>query len=269
MSKWAVIINSMTYTSFFYYALLAVVILLYYIVPGRIKWTVLLAGSMVFYWFLVKSPVMMGAFLAMILISYVFGILIRKTGSKAVLTAGIILSAAPLALSKALEITATSILHAERGGIVLPVGASFFTLQMIAYLVDVYKKEIKAQRNLLKYALYISFFPHIIQGPIPRYDQLAKQLYTPHKFCEQNIVEGFYMILWGFFLKYMMRDFGNKARMRALYMYVREHWDYSPMKLFRAGLMPASQVKKHLYYVLPPLLGWWYLYLKIWKNSRK
>ena len=206
MSKWAVIINSMTYTSFFYYALLAVVILLYYIVPGRIKWTVLLAGSMVFYWFLVKSPVMMGAFLAMILISYVFGILIRKTGSKAVLTAGIILSAAPLALSKALEITATSILHAERGGIVLPVGASFFTLQMIAYLVDVYKKEIKAQRNLLKYALYISFFPHIIQGPIPRYDQLAKQLYTPHKFCEQNIVEGFYMILWGFFLKYMIAD---------------------------------------------------------------
>lgn len=71
-----------------------------------------------------------------------------------------------------------------------------------------------------------------------------------------------------YFLKYMMCDFGNKARMRALYMYVREHWDYSPMKLFRARLMSASQVKKHLYYVLPPLLGWWYLYLKIWKNSR-
>ncbi len=98
---------------------------------------------------------------------------------------------------------------------------------------------------------------------------IVKQI-IDHEFVENTGYEPERMAyINSFFLKYMMRDFGNKARMRALYMYVREHWDYSPMKLFRAGLMPASQVKKHLYYVLPPLLGWWYLYLKIWKNSRK
>ena len=196
----------MTYTSLLYYVLLAAILVLYYIMPGRIRWIVLLAGSLYFYLLLTGSLVMMGAFLLMILISYVFGILIGRTGSRAVTAAGIALSAAPLVISKALEITSTSILHRDLRSIVLPVGASFFTLQMIAYLADIYRGEIKAQRNLLKYALFISFFPQIIQGPIPRFRQLADQLITPHQLREENIVRGFHLIIWGFFLKFMIAD---------------------------------------------------------------
>ena len=196
----------MTYTSFFYYILLAAILVLYYIMPGRIRWTVLLAGSLYFYLLLSGSPVMMGTFLMMILISYVFGLLIERSGRGIVTAAGIALSAAPLLASKALEITSTSILHRDLRSIVLPVGASFFTLQMIAYLADIYRGEIKAQRNLLKYMLFISFFPQIIQGPIPRFRQLADQLITPHQLKEENIVRGFHLIIWGFFLKFMIAD---------------------------------------------------------------
>ena len=92
----------MTYTSLLYYVLLAAILVLYYIMPGRIRWIVLLAGSLYFYLLLTGSLVMMGAFLLMILISYVFGILIGRTGSRAVTAAGIALSAAPLVISKAL-----------------------------------------------------------------------------------------------------------------------------------------------------------------------
>ena len=168
----------MSYTSIGYYVLLAVILLAYYIVPGRIRWTVLLAGSLYFYWLLAGSPFLMGAFGAMILISYVFGLLIGRTGSKIVLAAGIILSAAPLVTSKLLEIASTSIPGTgsaqdvlskaglafparllsgagllSGGGLALPVGASFFTLQMIAYLADVYRGKIKAQKDPFRYAL--------------------------------------------------------------------------------------------------------------------
>ena len=223
--------RNMSYTSIGYYLLLAVILLAYYIVPGRIRWTVLLAGSLYFYWLLTGSPLLMGAFGAMILISYAFGLLIGRTRSKIALAAGIILSAAPLVTSKLLEIASTSIPGTgsaqdvlskagpafparllsgagllSGGGLALPVGASFFTLQMIAYLADVYQGKVSAQKDPFRYALFISFFPQIIQGPIPRYAQLADQLFVPHKLSERNIMKGFHLIVWGFFLKFMIAD---------------------------------------------------------------
>lgn len=228
----------MTYTSFFYYILLAAILVLYYIMPGRIRWTVLLAGSLYFYLLLSGSPVMMGTFLMMILISYVFGLLIERSGRGIVTAAGIALSAAPLLASKALEITATSILHRDLRSIALPVGASFFTLQMIAYLADIYRGKIRAQRNLLKYMLFISFFPQIIQGPIPRYSQLADQLIAPHKLKEENIVRGFHLIVWGFFLKFMIAD---KAGIIVDTVFKRPDY-YRGMYVFTAGCLYSIQL---------------------------
>lgn len=100
---------------------------------------------------------------------------------------------------------------------------------MIAYLVDIYRGKISAQRNPLRYALFISFFPQIIQGPIPRYEQLGEQLFTPHKFDSRNLVRGFHLILWGFFLKFMIADkagvvvdtvFGNAKMYKGVYVLV-------------------------------------------------
>ena len=196
----------MNYTKITYYPFLAVLLLAYYCVPVRIKWVVLLAGSMVFYYLAVKSPLLIGAFLAMIILSYGFGVLIERTRSKAAMAAGVILTAAPLLTFKASEYGALSLITGSGHSLILPLGASFFSLQMIAYLVDVYKGKIEAQKNPFKYALFISFFPHIIQGPIPRYGQLGAQLLTPHKFEPENLVKGFHLILWGSFLKFMIAD---------------------------------------------------------------
>ena len=235
----------MSYTSILYYVLLAVILLVYYIVPDRIKWTVLLAGSLYFYLLLAGSSVLMCAFLAMILVSYVFGILVGKTGSRAVLAAGIILSAAPFVTWKVLEVassSATGAVKAEmmfsEAGIALPVGASFFTLQMIAYLADIYKGRAEVQKNPFRYALFISFFPQIIQGPIPRYSQLADQLFTPHRLRASNIAKGSYMILWGFFLKFMIAD---KAGIIVDTVFKRPDY-YRGMYVFTAGCLYSIQL---------------------------
>lgn len=114
----------------------------------------------------------------------------------------------PLFLAKypAYLYTAEYFLKKDHTGVVVSVGLSFFTMQIIAYLVDIYRGKVTAQRNPLKYALFVSFFPQILQGPIPRYDQLEPQLITGHKFDEDGFVKGFMLIIWGFFLKLMIAD---------------------------------------------------------------
>ena len=110
-----------------------------------------------------------------------------------------------------------------------PLGLSFFTVQMVGYLVDIYKGKIEPQKNPLKYMLFVSFFPQMIQGPIPRYQQLMPQLETGHRFEPENITAGFQMILWGFFLKFMIADkaaivvntvFANSEVYRGMYVIV-------------------------------------------------
>lgn len=128
------------------------------------------------------------------------GIIIEEKKSKKLLWITIILLLIPLICSRVL-----SRIWGGRKPFVI-VGLSYFTLQMIAYIADVYKGKISAQKNILKYILFISFFPQIIQGPIPRYEQLQHQLIEGHRFEEDNVVKGFMLILWGFFLKLMLAD---------------------------------------------------------------
>ena len=85
-------------------------------------------------------------------------------------------------------------------------GISFYTLQVIAYCVDVYKGKAEAQSNFFKYLLFVSFFPQILQGPIPRYNQLKEQLFEGHTFDYKTVKFGFQLILWGMFLKMVIAD---------------------------------------------------------------
>lgn len=93
-----------------------------------------------------------------------------------------------------------------RLSLIVPIGISFYTLQIIAYMVDVYKGKIKPERNLLKYALFVSFFPQILQGPIPRYDRLAPQFFKEHKFSYRMMTDNLLLMLWGFFQKMVVAD---------------------------------------------------------------
>lgn len=91
-------------------------------------------------------------------------------------------------------------------GLLLPLGISFYTFQSMGYLLDVYHGKIAAERNPAKFALFISFFPQLIQGPIARYDQLAPQLMRGHAFRFEDAQRGTLLILWGLFKKLVIAD---------------------------------------------------------------
>ncbi len=91
-------------------------------------------------------------------------------------------------------------------GILLPLGISFYTFQSMGYLIDVYRGKTKAEKNPAKLALFVSFFPQIIQGPIAIYDDLAKQLYDGHDLEFENLKFGFQLVLWGLIKKMVIAD---------------------------------------------------------------
>lgn len=90
--------------------------------------------------------------------------------------------------------------------ILLPVGISFYTFQALSYTMDVYRDEIYAERDFFRYALFVSFFPQLVAGPIERSKNLLTQLAEPKKFDFDNAREGLLLMLWGFFLKIVIAD---------------------------------------------------------------
>src|SRR5918911_4092361 len=81
-------------------------------------------------------------------------------------------------------------LHGFLNGIVLPIGISFYTFEGISYAVDVYRGDLEAERDPLRYAVFISFFPHLIAGPIVRYGILQPQLLRRHRFDADRVRAG-------------------------------------------------------------------------------
>jgi D-alanyl-lipoteichoic acid acyltransferase DltB (MBOAT superfamily) len=90
--------------------------------------------------------------------------------------------------------------------ITLPVGISFFILQSLGYLIDIYRNDIQAEKNVLRYALFVSFFPQLVAGPIERSQNLLTQLQTPHRLRFSNLKKGGLLILYGLFLKMVIAD---------------------------------------------------------------
>ncbi|MDO4800262.1 MAG: MBOAT family O-acyltransferase [Bacillota bacterium] len=90
--------------------------------------------------------------------------------------------------------------------IVVPLGISFYTFKAIAYLVDVYRSKYPAQRNLLQFAAFVGYYPAFFQGPIDRYDEMSKTLYTEKRFDVSKLVEGLYLILFGLLKKIVVAD---------------------------------------------------------------
>ena len=88
----------------------------------------------------------------------------------------------------------------------LPLGISFYTFQSVGYLIDVYNGKYAPEKNPVRYALFVSFFPQLIQGPIARHDQLAPQLAAAHRFNPDLFARGAALMLWGFFKKKVIAD---------------------------------------------------------------
>ncbi|MEP1034890.1 MBOAT family O-acyltransferase [Ekhidna sp.] len=90
--------------------------------------------------------------------------------------------------------------------LLLPVGISFYTFQTLSYSIDIYRGKTKVETNFFRFALYVSFFPQLVAGPIERSNRLLPQLSKSHQFDYNKVVSGLRMVLWGFFKKIMIAD---------------------------------------------------------------
>ena len=213
----------MAYLTLKFYIFLAVIIGAYYALPLNRRYFALLLGSAVFYIYTAKF----GAVILFIAAIVTYFAALKIKGSRTVLVFSVTYALSLLLIIKYAPF-----------GIVSALGISFYTLQIIAYLADVYRGKCEPQKDFLKYLLFISFFPQIVQGPIPRYGDLAPQLYEGHKFSEQGFTKGTVLIGWGFFLKLMVAD---KAAVIADTVFAAP-WDFSGAVILTAGILYSLQL---------------------------
>ncbi len=213
--------NSLDFLIFF-----PIVVLIYFAIPSKAKNLWLLIAS--YYFYMCWNAKYALLILASTVITYVSGLLIEKIKhmdiefvkqvkfKKWVVAFSFLLNLGILFYFKYINfafITLSRIfskvhiqLNAPVFDIILPVGISFYTFQALSYTMDVYRDEIYAEKNFFRYALFVSFFPQLVAGPIERSKNLLIQLATPKKFQFANFREGLLLMLWGFFLKIVLAD---------------------------------------------------------------
>lgn len=222
----------MTFFDFSFWVFVAICLILYYIVPQKVQKYILLVASIVFYCFCgVKNLVFI---IGVALVTWVGAYLLdrQEKRQRALLSETTerekkqIIKAATRKRKLVILWTGVSVLIAllcilkylipvtrffgltdwSEKSIVIPLGISFYTFQAMGYLIDVYNKKIKAEKNLFLYFLFISYFPQITQGPISRFTDLASQFREGRKFEAHNIKQGIIIILWGAFKKLAVAD---------------------------------------------------------------
>ena len=170
----------MVFTSInFLYYFLPTVLILYFIVPKKYKNLLLLISSLLFYFY--GEPKYIILMVIEIVLAYFEARLIEKYKSKEIFIFSIFIHVLLLCIFKYTNFLITNIngifnTNISLLNIVLPIGISFYTFQIISYLVDVYKGKLKAQKNFISLATYVSLFPQLIAGPIVRYETINKEL---------------------------------------------------------------------------------------------
>ncbi|MBQ0043093.1 MAG: MBOAT family protein [Lachnospiraceae bacterium] len=258
----------MLFTSYEFIAFLLILFAVYYLIPKKYQWMLLLAGSYLYYFY--AGPFYLLFILTTTFTVWATGILMTrkekqeksflssergkaftKDEKKAFKAAGkkkrrrimvlcLLLNLGILAVLKYTNFTINNInglldiFGSENKlsfvDLVLPMGISFYTFQAVGYLVDVYRGTVKAQDNFFKFALFVGFFPQLVQGPISRYDDLSKSLYEEHAFdWKNNVSMGLQRILFGFFKKVVIADrmliavneiIGNTEQYTGMYVFL-------------------------------------------------
>lgn len=219
----------MLFNSIHFIIFLLIVVSLYYICPKKYRWVELLIASYYFYMsWNVKYVLILVSYTV---ISYLAAICIEKIDSKdsdnhkktilkrTVLFAGIAIVAGILIYYKYTDYFLMEIGNITRKfgifieqperDIILPIGISFITFQTIGYIVDVYRKQISAERNIFRYALFVAFFPHLVSGPIERAKDLIpqiKELKNKPNVSYDKMIQALILILYGYMMKVVVSD---------------------------------------------------------------
>jgi alginate O-acetyltransferase complex protein AlgI len=209
----------MPFNSLNYLLFLPVVYLVIYCVGERARWCVLLSASLLFYSTL-NVPYLLGVLLLIAVSTYGFGIRLDQSQSakikKRLLWSGIATNVLILVLMKYLPFLSenlNSLLSLlSSGAHILPakafvaIGVSFYVFQAISYLIDIYLGIEKPERHFGYFALYLAFFPKLLQGPIERASNLIPQLKARYEFNYDNMRFGMLLFAWGLFKKVVIAD---------------------------------------------------------------
>lgn len=206
--------NSMNYLMFF-----PIVLMIYFLLPVKIRYVWLLFCSYYFYscWYPKHTVILLFCTIVTYIGGLLMGMIYKNTLLKKLCMAGcIIINIAILAYFKyrgfafdnlsELSILTKLNISIPKVDYTLPVGISFYTFQAMGYLIDVYRGNIKAEKNFLKYALFVSFFPQLVAGPIERSGNLLKQIHMPTKFNADRARNGLLTIAYGLFIKVVIAD---------------------------------------------------------------
>ena len=198
----------------FLFAFLPVCFILYRLLPNlRSKNALLTLASVVFYAF--GEPVYVLLLLMSVIVNYLCGyfIVLRRPRKKLVLALAVVINLGFLSVFKYTDFAVSTVNHAfgldlALPGIALPVGISFFTFQGLSYVIDVYRDETLVSRDFLKLALYISFFPQLIAGPIVNHSEMLPQFHSLGKKPVQweKIAGGFGLFILGLAKKVLLAD---------------------------------------------------------------
>lgn len=216
----------MLFNSYQFLIFFPIVVLIYWAIPLRFRYIWLLAAS--YYFYMCWNAKYALLLLFSTAVTYASGIIINKIKSleieegkrtrymKLCVAFSFVINIGVLAWFKYFNFIFENVqkvfahigiaLSSPAFDIVLPVGISFYIFQALSYTVDVYRGDIYAEKNFLKYALFVSFFPQLVAGPIERSRNLLKQVAEPHRFDYEKCREGFLLMLWGFFLKLVIAD---------------------------------------------------------------
>lgn len=207
----------MLYNTFEFLISFLVVAIIYYIIPKKLQWIYLLLVSYGYYFtFSVKhSAILLFSTVITYLIARIMEKCKRPKVKKLLIISCVLLNVGLLGVFKyfswLLE-TINSIFYNDNVvassllTIAVPVGISFYTFKAVSYIVDVYKQKICAEKNFGKYALYVSFFPQIVSGPIERAANFLPQLERGYCFDYNKVKNGFLLFLWGLFKKIVIAD---------------------------------------------------------------
>ncbi|MDD6484140.1 MAG: MBOAT family protein [Clostridiales bacterium] len=174
----------------FLFVYLPAVLMIYYLIPSKARNAFLLFVNLIFYGW--GEPVFILIMLLSVTVNYIFGYLIEKNRenerlAKAFVLFSVIISLGLLGIFKYTNfinglLRQISLFAAlPKTNIPLPIGISFYTFQAMSYTIDVYRKDTKAQKSIISFGTYVSFFPQLIAGPIVRYKDIARQLEERHE----------------------------------------------------------------------------------------
>lgn len=220
--------NSIAFLVFF-----PIVVIIYFLIP-TLKYRNLFLLVASYYFYMNWEPVYALLLLTSTVVTFLAGLGIERYRNyrKAFLICSLIINLAILFFFKYFNWAAENVttvmswmgvsMHVPEFKVLLPVGISFYIFQALGYSIDVYRGDVKTEKNFFRYALFVSFFPQLVAGPVERSTNLLQQFYEKKKFMAENAISGIHLMLWGYFLKLVVAD-RLALYVDAVYNHIEQH----------------------------------------------